>query len=247
MTHGLQSHSGWFAQSASFLGSLGHPVYVIDRRGSGASLAPRGDTKDFHDWIADIRIVARRAMERHGYQQIYLLGHCFGAIPATLFATSHPDQLKGLILTTPGLYTHTSIPFSQKLKIALTWPGQRNYYFPVPLDAEEFSELPEYELFAATDPFALRAVTGDLYWQIHKARQQIKSDSHKLTMPLLVGYAGQDGIADNAKNQQWLTAAPSISKTAIIYREARHILEFSLERDRYFTDLRNWLSWQEER
>src|SRR3954464_6461838 len=37
MTHGLESHSGWFVQSAAFMAGLGHPVYLVDRRGSGLS------------------------------------------------------------------------------------------------------------------------------------------------------------------------------------------------------------------
>lgn len=247
MIHGLQSHSGWFGQSAAFLASLGYPVYVIDRRGSGLSQVHRGDTKDFKDWIEDIEIVSRRAMQLHGHSQVYVLGHCFGAIPATLYAAMHPHDVKSLLLTTPGIYTHTTLPFSQMLKIATTLPGKRNYYFPVPLDPEEFSELPEYEPFIARDPLALRAVSGDLYWQIYKARKQINALSDQLTMPLFVGYAGKDSIADNDKSQRWLATVPALVKTEISYPDARHILEFSLDRDRYFMDLQHWLMWQEER
>lgn len=247
MAHGLQSHSGWFTQSAAFLADLGHPVYVIDRRGSGLSQAPRGDTKDFHLWADDIATIGAYALEQHGGQQFFLLGHCFGAIPATLYAERMPANIKGLILTTPGIFTHTSIPLAQMLKIITTSAGNRDYYFPVPLDADQFSELPEYEPFIAADPLALRAVTGDLYWQIHKARQYIVANAGHLSMPILVGLAGEDEIADNRKNRQWLGDVPALDKTEIIYPDARHILEYSLEQKRYFQDLRWWLSWIEER
>jgi len=43
MLHGLQSHSGWFVQSQTFLSGLGFPVYAMDRRGSGLSEGPCGD------------------------------------------------------------------------------------------------------------------------------------------------------------------------------------------------------------
>lgn len=247
MAHGLQSHSGWFAQSAAFIADLGHPVYVIDRRGSGLSQAMRGDTKDFKVWSDDLRTVAEWAMQQHGHSQVYVLGHCFGAIPATVFAEGSPEMVKGLILTTPGIYTHTSIPFGQMLKIVTTFSGRRDYYFPVPLDTDQFSELPEYEPFIAADPLALRAVTGDLYWQIHKARKSILAHSDRLTMPVLVGFAGEDEIADNRKNRQWLAAVPSVDKTEIVYPDARHILEYSQEKADYFRDLRYWLARMEER
>src|SRR5688500_8769992 len=47
LAHGLQSHSGWFVQSCSFLAEKGFAVYALDRRGSGCSKAPRGDCDDF--------------------------------------------------------------------------------------------------------------------------------------------------------------------------------------------------------
>ncbi len=246
MVHGLQSHSGWFSQSAAFIADLGHPVYVIDRRGSGLSQAVRGDSKDFMEWSEDIHEVAEQSMARHRKKQLLVLGHCFGAIPATVYAETYPASVKGLVLTTPGIYTHTSIPFSQMLKIGTSLSGSRNYYFPVPLDPEQFSEIPEYAPFIAADPLALRSVTGDLYWQIHLARKYIKSNDAYLTMPMLVGYAGEDEIADNVKNRKWLAEVPTSDKTEIVYPDARHILEYSLERNKYFADLGRWLSRIEE-
>jgi alpha-beta hydrolase superfamily lysophospholipase len=247
MVHGLQSHSGWFSQSAAFVAGLGHPVYVIDRRGSGLSRAARGDSKDFLEWSADIRAVADQAMARHGHDHVLVLGHCFGAIPATVYAETDSATVKGLILTTPGIFTHTSIPLSQTLKIATTISGRRNYYFPVPLDPDQFSELPEYEPFIATDPLALRAVTGDLYWQVHKARKYIRRNRDKLSMPILAGFAGEDEIADNARNREWLAGVPSGDKTEVVYTDARHILEYSVERKNFFADLQRWLDKIEER
>src|SRR6185369_13539634 len=42
VAHGLESHSAWFVQSAAFMAGLGHPVYLVDRRGSGLSRERRG-------------------------------------------------------------------------------------------------------------------------------------------------------------------------------------------------------------
>jgi len=247
MAHGLQSHSGWFAQSGAFIAGLGHPVYAVDRRGSGLSRETRGDSKAFTDWIEDLRAVARMAMARHGAGRVLVLGHCFGAIPASLFAESYPAEVAGLVLTTPGIFTQTSILFSQMLTIAASRSGHRDYYFPVPLAPEEFSELPRFAPFIAADPLALRAASGDLYWQVHQARRHLLAHSSELTMPILVGFAGEDGIADNDASRRWLAGLPAAATTEIVYPGARHILEYSAQRDRYFADLRHWLVWMEER
>ncbi len=58
MLHGLQSHSGWFVQSAHFLASLGSPVYALERRGSGLSEARRGHCENFQELVADVQAAA---------------------------------------------------------------------------------------------------------------------------------------------------------------------------------------------
>lgn len=245
LIHGLQSHSGWFAQSAAFLGSLGHPTYAIDRCGSGLSSAPRGDIKDYRTWSAEIRSVAEQARHRHGHERVYLLGHCFGAIPAALFAIEHPQMVRGLIASTPGIHTSMTLRKAQVLKILLTRPGRRDYYLPVSLTAEHFTELPDYQEFIAADALALHSATGDLYWQIHLARRQLQKNQKRLIMPLWAGTAAGDPIARNVKNLDWIFHLPSRMKTLVRYEQARHILEFSQERQRFFNDLAAWLAWVE--
>lgn len=51
--HGLQSHSGWFVQSQTFLANLGFTVYAMDRRGSGLSEGEPGECRDFHQMGED--------------------------------------------------------------------------------------------------------------------------------------------------------------------------------------------------
>lgn len=242
LIHGLQSHSGWFAQSAAFLGTLGHPCYAMDRRGSGLSSAPRGDAKDFRGWSAEIAGVVEQVRRRQGHEQVYLLGHCFGAIPAALFAGQRPDLVRGAMLTTPGLHTRIGLPKAHLVKILLTLPGHRNYYLPVSLKTEWFTDRPDYAAFIAADPLALRAATGDFYWQIYRARKHLLKNPGQLTMPIWIGTAGKDPIADNARNLAWISQLPSRSKTLVHYQNARHILEFSEERERFFADLADWLA-----
>jgi alpha-beta hydrolase superfamily lysophospholipase len=246
MTHGLQSHSGWFVQSAVLLAARGHPVYAFDRSGSGLSRAPRGDSKDFMAWAREIDAVAEEATRRHGTGQVYLLGHCFGAIPAAVYASGHPDKIRALILTSPGIYTHTTLAWRQTLKILL-WPaGSMDFAVPSPLETEWFSELDDYKRFIAADPLALREATGDFYWQIFQARRYLKANTEKLTMPVFVALAGADPISDSEKNSAWFESLPSARKVLIRYGSARHILEFSPERDRFFADLDRWLASVEE-
>ena len=246
MTHGLQSHSGWFAQSADRMAAHGHPVYAFDRRGSGLSTGPRGDMKTFDEMIDDLLVVADHIKAKYGTRKVFLLGHCFGAIPATVFAIRHPDRTEGLILTTPGIYTLTDLPLSQKLKIFFSRSGQRDFLMPDPLDPSEFTELPPFEAFIRSDPLALRAATGDFYFQVHRARKYLNANTDKIEMPVFMALAGEDPISDNRRNIRFFEDLPADDKMVINYEDARHILEFSPEKERFLADLVFWLNRETE-
>jgi len=242
MSHGLQSHSGWFAQSAAFIAGLGHPVYSMDRRGSGLSQAPRGDLKDFMIMVEDIHTVAKFVKKRHAKEKIYVLGHCFGAIPTAAYACEYPDSVKGLILTTPAIYTKTEPSFLWKIRILLTPSGSGNFMVPNPLETSQFTELKAYEEFIKSDTLSLKAATGDFYYQVHRARKFIHKNNNRLTMPVIMGIAAEDPICDNRRNLTFFHKIPAADNTLIEYNDARHILEFSPEREKYFDDLANWLN-----
>ena len=241
LSHGLQSHSGWFAQSARHVSGLGHPVYAMDRRGSGLSRGPRGDMKSFREMLADIEVVAETAARRHGATSVYLLGHCFGAIPAAAFACDYPERVKGLLLSTPAFYTRTSIPFLQAVKIFLTPSGRRDFHVPAPLETEWFSELEAFEGFIRSDDLALKSATGDFYYEVHRARKFLFRNADRITMPVFMAVAGEDPICDNRKNLDFFESLPADDKIVVHYEDARHILEFSPERDRFLGDLSWWL------
>jgi alpha-beta hydrolase superfamily lysophospholipase len=246
MTHGLQSHSGWFAQSAVHIAGLGHPVYAFDRRGSGLSESPRGDMKDYREMVEDIAVVADLAASRHGHPQFYLLGHCFGAIPATAFACAFPQRLKGLILSTPAIYTRTGIPVFQTLKIFFTPSGRRNFRIASPLDPSWFSELDAFESFIRSDDLALTDATGDFYYAVHSARRYIYKSTERIEMPVFMAIAGEDPICDNHRNIGFFETLPADDKLLVTYEDARHVLEFSPERERFFDDLAWWLTREEK-
>ena len=242
MLHGLESHSGWFVQSAAHIASLGHPVYAMDRSGSGVSQAPRGDCADFRDWLAEIKILAHELLSTHHASRFHLLGHCFGAIPATAFACEQPAMLESLILATPAIYTKAEPSAGEKLKILWAAFGTSDLHIPVSLKTEWFTDQQEYMQFIETDPLALKSASARLYWQIMRARKFIHANEQNLTMPIMTAMAGKDRICDNQKDKQFFDRLPAPKKELLHYPEAVHILEYSSEKNAFFTDLAEWLS-----
>jgi alpha-beta hydrolase superfamily lysophospholipase len=241
MLHGLQSHSGWFVQSQTFLAGLGFPVYAMDRRGSGLSEGARGDCTSFRQMDADVLAVVNYARAQHDVEAVHVFGHCFGAIPAALFATAHPQVVASLMLASSGIYTKVSLALSRKLELALAKASRRAVEIPIPLKAEMFSELSECVRFIHEDEARLKTATGSLYFEVRRACQYIQSHRRLLTMPVFMASAGSDPICDTEANERFFWSLPSRHKLLVRYDRSRHVIEFSEQRDDFFRDLSWWM------
>ena len=245
LLHGLQSHSGWFVQSARRIAELGLPVHAFDRCGSGVS---DGDTEigsRLEGLLAEVDAVADHALLGSRHHSVHILGHCFGAIVALLYAALHrPTRVASLVLATPALYTLTDLPPRDKARVLWSVLRRRPTRVPVPMSPDEFSELEPFVQFVREDPLALRTVPARLLYEVRRARGQLTRAADALRAPLLVAIAGDDVICDNARNRR-LLARVSAPKEIRAYSGARHILEFSGKREAFLNDLAAWFArWE---
>lgn len=240
MLHGLQSHSGWFAQSASFISSLGIPVYVVDRYGSGLSEAPRGGYRSIKECIEDIDVIFRHVMYKHSREKIHLLGHCYGAIPAFIFTCAQENMVRSLVVPTSGVYTKVDVGFMDKIKILFSSLCRCDVKIPVPLTPEMMSDLEEYVAFIKNDKLSLYYASGRFFFGIKKARSFIERCAHNIKVPIFMAFAGKDIVCKNDKNKKLFDSMKSSVKAVKTYNNARHILEFSKDKDEFFKDLARW-------
>jgi len=244
MTHGLESHSGWFVQSAAFMAGLGHPVYLVDRRGSGLSRERRGHSDNFHQWSRDFESVARFALNRHRTNKVHVIGHCFGAIPATVFAIESSNLVASLILPTPGFVTSTDLGFSEKLHVVSDHLCRASHYLPVPLKTEQFTDSAEFQEFIRNDKLKLHEVTSAFYWNVNQARKFVRANLDAVQCPVWMGLAGRDEIVELDPTRALFRDFGSDQKRIAVFPEAKHILEFSPGRDAFFRELESWFSEQ---
>jgi len=92
-------------RDADYLGDLGglavrRQLVVLELRGTGGSVTP----DDLADCRCDRLVDDVEALREHlGLERIDLLGHSAGGNLAVLYATSHPDRVRRLVLVAPGL------------------------------------------------------------------------------------------------------------------------------------------------
>ena len=159
---------------------------------------------------------------------------------ALLYAGLHrPGRVASLVLATPALYTLTDLPPLDKARVLWSVLGGRPARVPVPLSPEQFSELEPFVQFVRADPLALRTVPARLLYEVRRARRRLEAAAVALRCPLMVTMAGADVICDNPRNRRLLehVGAPM---NLHVYAGARHILEFSAEREAFLNDLAAW-------
>lgn len=240
--HGLQSHSAWFVHSATRIAELGFPVFAFDRCGSGVSESRCPVGPRLTGLLEEVDAVAGYARMERGNDGIYIVGHCFGALVALLYSSLYrAETVRGLVLATPALYTHTDVPARDKLTIAWSLLTNRPAMVPVPLAPEEMSEVTEYIDFVRSDPLALRTVPARLLFEVARARRMLPRAARALRAPTFVAMAGDDPVCDNRRNRALLerVSGPISFHT---YRGARHVLDFSRRRDAFLADVTDWLA-----
>lgn len=104
-------HGGPGAWSRSFEAMGGNrleeklTMYYFDQRGSGRSKAATNEDYSLDRLVKDIENI--RSLT--GSEQVYLVAHSFGGIPAFKYAEKYPQHVKGLILLNATLYIYNSL------------------------------------------------------------------------------------------------------------------------------------------
>ncbi|MDD4891560.1 MAG: alpha/beta fold hydrolase [Phycisphaerae bacterium] len=241
--HGIQSHGGWFGDSASALAQAGHAVLMPDRRGSGANATSRGHARSIAQLLDDGRTYLGWASELAGGGPVHLLGVSWGGKWATALAAEFPDLVASLILSTPGLYAKRTLGLAGRLAVGLCaglWPRRR---FTIPLSEPElFTDVPRWREFIANDPLRLRRATARFLFVSHLMERGLPAWAAGVRCPTLLLLADRDPIIDNGRAVSLLSQSiPGDRLTVKRFASAVHTLEFVADPSGYFDTLKQWV------
>ena len=246
--HGIQSHSGWYLDSAEHLARAGISVLAPDRRGSGMNRQARGDTPNPRVLIEDVRRTVLRARRLCPGRPVHLMGISWGGKLAVTFALRYRHLLRSVILVAPGLYPQVDLSPADKLAV-LFWrfwdPGRP---FPIPLgDAHLFTANPERIRYITSDPLALHQATACFLLASRWLDLALGGRARSLHLPVLLFLAGRDKIVDNVKLRRFFEAVADVQKRLVLYPDAYHTLEFEPDPEPFFDELCQWVVEMSER
>ncbi len=240
--HGIQSHGGWYAWSASVLADAGQYVLLPDRRGSGLNPAARGDTPNAARWLADLDELSDVATRAAGVRRVNLVGVSWGGKLALAWARQRPERVGRILLIAPGLFPKIDVGLVGRLRIVLLLLLRPSCSVPIPLDEPElFTDNPAGRAFIDRDTMKLTRVTARFLYQSHRVdRQLIGTAPGAVRSAVTVMTAGQDRIIRNDQTTRWLERVCAAPPTLLHYQQAGHTIEFEPAVEQFETDLRSW-------
>ena len=253
LVHGFGEHSGRYGRTIEFLRGRGITVAAYDLRGHGTAPGPRAKVAmetHIEDNLAarDALVEWSRSADANGSDALprLLMGHSMGGLIAGESALRRPWDLKGLVLSSPGLVVGEDTPAA--LRAVAPVIGRLLPFLPVEkLDAREISRVPEYVEDYNTDPLvhhggvpALSAGT------LLAGGRRLLERSPALRLPTLVLNGGADTITSPTGARRFAQVAGSAHdpRPEITYREfegGKHELFNDLCADEAYAALGEWL------
>ena len=252
VAHGYGEHGGRHGNLVTALVPAGFAVEVYDLRGHGRSPGLRGHVDRFERYIGDTRRFLEGVAEDHDGLPLFLLGHSFGGLIASLMAeeprprrpvapAAPAPEPQGVILSSPFLQL-TSPPSRSKLAgarlLSVLAPARDIGNTLVTSDLSRDGEVvTAYE----TDPLNHHAATARWAVETLAAQRRALDGAARLSLPLLVVYGSEDAIAAPAAARTLYERAGSPDKTCLCYEGFYHELFNEVGRERPLADLVSWL------
>lgn len=240
--HGIESHSGWFSNTANMLADLGYAIYAPDRRGAGMSEGLRGHMDSYDDILKDIKVLFAQLKGGYPRADIYIIGLSLGGSIAVNYSLKFPGDLKGIIMISPAIETKIDLPLLRKIKVLSSAIFIPTRLFSIPIEIDMFTRNKEFIDFIKSDPLRLTKVTAKFYLEILKMKINHLRKVRLLETPVLTLMAGKDMIIDNDGVIRWMNKLNVKSKYYII-EDAYHSLQLEKLRVKktLIDDITGWI------
>ncbi|KAG0577296.1 hypothetical protein KC19_5G146200 [Ceratodon purpureus] len=242
--HGLNEHSGRYAEFAMHLNDQGYGVFGMDWIGHGGSDGLHGYVESLDHVVSDTIEFLQRVRAEHPGLPCFIYGHSTGGAIAVK-AASQPEVLEllegGIILTSPAV----------KVKAAHPVIGAVAPLFSVLLPRYQFQGV-NRKLAVCRDPAALvtkytdpLVYTGNIRvrtgTEILRLSSYLLKNLKSVKIPFLVLHGSDDQVTDPTGSQDLYDQASSSHKDIKLYQGLLHDILFEPERIEIIGDILEWM------
>jgi alpha-beta hydrolase superfamily lysophospholipase len=240
--HGLESHSGWFSETAEALSEHGYQVYAPDRIGSGLSEGIRGNVSSWRVWLRHVRALIEVAKNENPGAPLFVAASCWAAKVGLELALTAPEQIAGLALITPALKPRVRLCLFDRLRLVAALPFDPEMRLPIPIERDTmFTDETPYVELIGRDHLRLRQATARFLAESWRLDRHVLRRLRNLTVPTLVILAERDEIVDTPAVRALFQRSCPDHITLRLFSSACHSMEFGQWRQPLCKDIISWL------
>jgi alpha-beta hydrolase superfamily lysophospholipase len=241
IVHGMAEHSDRYDFPIEYFTKLGFTVYAMDLRGHGSSGGRRAYADSFQQLLQDIRLFLKTVRKKEHGKKVFLIGHSFGGQLVLNYGARFPDDLAGIIVSSPNIRLQLKVPFIKRLFAPVV-----SRIFPTltignELDATTISHDAEVVKRYREDKRVARKITTRLADITLGNQLEMMNLAARFHVPSLLMHAGDDRICSAEGTKDFFHKIPIQDKSLKIYDGFYHELFNEVGRDKVFKDMENWL------
>jgi len=241
IVHGLGEHGGRYGNLVDALVPRGYALHSFDLRGHGRSPGPRGHVDAWADFRNDLRTFVQRVAAQEAGRPLFLFGHSMGGLIVLEYVLHHPEGMRGVIASAPGLSTEGLSPMMVRMARILSRLAPR-LSLSSGLDATGISRDPAVVQAYQNDPLVHDRGTPRAAVEGGAAIAWTLAHAADLRLPLLIVHGTGDRLVPCAASRVFFEQVSSPDKTRLEYEGGYHELHNDLDRERVLNDIAAWLA-----
>ena len=239
LSHGFNSHSGYYLWVAEQLSASGLAVYALDYRGRGKSDGERYYIDKFSEYQGDLDLTVKLARSREPGLPIFILGHSAGGVIACNYVLDNQAEIAGLICESFA-YKVPAPDFALSVLKGLSHLAPHAHVLK--LKKEDFSRDPKVTRALLDDPLLADEVQPTkTVAEMVRADERLKRDFGLFTLPLLIIHGTKDTVTRPEGSQEFYANASSKDKTLKLYEGYFHDPLSDIGKEAVMADIRSWI------
>jgi acylglycerol lipase len=239
LSHGFNSHSGYYLWAAAQLLASRLAVYAHDYRGRGKSDGERYYVDRFSEYQGDLDLVVKLARLREPGLPIFILGHSAGGVIACNYVLDNQQGIAGLICESFA-YQVPAPDFALAVLKGLSHLAPHAHVLNLP--KKEFSRDPKVVQALLDDPLLANEVQPTkTVAEMVRADERLKRDFPQFTLPLLIIHGTRDRVTRPEGSQEFYARAGSTDKTLKLYDGYFHDPLNDLGKEAVMADVCAWI------
>ncbi len=240
LSHGFNSHSGYYLWAAEQLSAIGLAVYALDYRGRGKSDGERYYVDKFSEYASDLDITVKLARSREPGLPIFILGHSAGGVIACNYVLDNQADIAGLICESFA-YQVPAPDFALSVLKGLSHLAPHAHVLK--LKKEDFSRDPKVVQALLDDPLLADEVQPTkTVAEMVRADERLKRDFKLFTLPVLIIHGTKDTVTRPEGSKEFYANAGSKDKTLKLYEGYFHDPLSDIGKEAVMADIRSWIT-----